>query len=53
MKTAPNNTFTKAKRRGYICCIMGNFPKKEGACPKMEINTGDYKKSLIDYKSHI
>jgi len=32
---------------------VGIFPKKEGACPKKEINTGGLQRSPIDYKVYL
>jgi hypothetical protein len=47
----------KAERKDYNCCTVGNFPKKEGICPKREIDserlqkiTDRLQKSHIDYK---
>jgi len=46
------NSFRKLKEGATIIVPWENWPKKEGAYPKWEIDTDRLQKSDIDYKAY-
>ena len=48
VKTSDFTTFRKVKEGATIIVSWENSPKKEGACPKREIDMDRLQKSLID-----
>ena len=50
MKTTSNNMISKLREGATIIVSWENWPKKEGACSKRDINSNRLRKSNVDYK---